>query len=218
MEKLQRRSDGIAETPSGLFAISPKRSSGRDSETNWFDFKKRATSETIRVRWPRGETIAVIDSSIALFMLSAAYARNASDEEVRAWNAAIEELDLDAPDPAPVPIEDAPEPPEAIEEEKPEATEQPASAQTAPEATTTANGAQTAPEAQDLANSGTPEATGSTGGTAGEGTGTESGAGVTEGTDPADQEGTVAEETDDDKGSEGGTKPKGKKKETKGLL
>lgn len=230
MEKLQRRSDGIAETLSGLFAISPKRTSGSDEQFNWFDYRRTAVAPITRVRWPRGETIAVIEAPVANFMLHEGYARQVSDDEILEWNERIDELDLDAPNPQPV---------EVIDNSAPEfmrgnidAAQMPSGAQTPGTAPNIAAHAQNALAGQDLANSGTPAAEGSAPATeAGEQGGeqqSEGGEGGSESdTDaPTEGEGSSAGEKSDEqsgsaedgKGSEGTTQPAGKKKAQKGLL
>lgn len=109
MEKLQRRSDGFAETQSGNLAVFPLRSSGRNTEHKWFDFKRTAVSDAVRVRWRIDDAIVVIEASTAVYLVKKNYARHVTDEEVRKWNDMIDELDLDAPSPAPVPIEETQE-------------------------------------------------------------------------------------------------------------
>lgn len=158
MEKLQRRSDGYAETLSGSLAISPVRFSGRDNQYKWFDFRRTAVADITRIRWGIDDKIAIIDASNAKFMIGKNYAENVSDEQINEWNGKIDELMLDAPTPEPN-IINSDNPPEIIEGQetpKPENTEQPAGAQEPAPATNTPPAAQTAPEGQDLANNGTP--------------------------------------------------------------
>lgn len=150
MEKLQRRSDGFAETQSGNLGVFPLRSSGKDTEHKWFDFKRTAVSDTVRVRWRIDDKIIVVEAATALYLFRKGYARHVTDAEVLAWNETIDDLDLDAPSPAPIPIEETPEPETVPADEKPaqeQAKDVPAEpAEAAPPAT-----GQTAPEGQENA-------------------------------------------------------------------
>lgn len=106
MEKLSRRSDGIFETQSGLFAIQPKRASGGDGENYFFDFHPRSWDPPVRIRWPAGDPIAVIDQSIALLMLQREYAYNITQSLADIWNARIDQqIAADATDPAQTPAD-----------------------------------------------------------------------------------------------------------------
>jgi hypothetical protein len=123
MEKLQLRSDGFWETSSGLFAVSPLRMSGQDSDLYWFDYKVKPMAATTRVRWRKDDGIAVIDQDVARFMLGAKYAQNVSQEQAERWNGKIAELTSDAQEPQqqqepPVPpvVEHAQEKPEQAKE------------------------------------------------------------------------------------------------------
>lgn len=99
MEKLQRRSDGIAETLSGLFAVSPTRVSAQTSDINIFTFRPTAVSDAVEVRWRKDDGIAVIEQSTARMMLDRRYAEQASDDQIARWNSLIDQLDPDAPNP-----------------------------------------------------------------------------------------------------------------------
>jgi len=209
MEKLQRRSDGVAETLSGQFAILPT----RIDQFNWFDFRRTAVAPVTRVRWLRNEKIAVIDANTAVFMLNAGYAKQITDEQLVEWNDNIDELDLDAPDPAPVAV---------IPDSEPEfmrgnidAAQLPSGTQTPGTAANVAAKAQTAPEAQDLANSGTPAPEGSTPATEGGEGGSEQ---APEGDEPPEEQQQTDDPSEGGEQSSEGEKPAGKKKASKGLL
>lgn len=96
MEKLSKRSDGIFETQSGNFAVLPVRTSGRDGETQWFDFKPASWEDTIRIRWPLRDKIAVIDQTYAMLMFNLGYGRTITEELADEWNERIEEIAADA--------------------------------------------------------------------------------------------------------------------------
>jgi hypothetical protein len=238
MEKLQRRSDGIAETRSGLFAVAPLRSSGKDNHFKWFDFRKTAVSDVIRVRWPIDEEIAVIEAGIANFMLNKKYARQVSDRQINEWNEAIDQLELDAPNPQPVVIEESEVDLFSGHDDgsgddgmpKQEQPQEPVGAQTPPQATQAPAGGQTPPEALENAANGTAAPQGMATGNQPPSEGPETGeTGPKEGEEGADGadgapedngDSTDSEDKDEeetDNGSEG-SKPKGKKKATKGLL
>lgn len=104
MEKLTKRSDGIFETASGLFAVYLKRSSGSDGENKWFDFKPQTWGDPVRVRWPSRDEIAVIDHVYATTLFRLRYGVSITQAQADAWNARVDEIELlrDAPalDPA----------------------------------------------------------------------------------------------------------------------
>jgi len=116
MEKLQRRSDGIAETSSGLFAVSPTRVSAQTSDLNVFTFRPSVVSEPVEVRWRKDDGIAVIEQSVARMMLDRRYAEQATDEQVARWNAMIDELDPDAKNPLHILPDSDEKAPEVLEE------------------------------------------------------------------------------------------------------
>lgn len=188
MESLQRRSDGFAETASGLVAVKPLRQSGNNSEISWFEYKTRPMAETTVLRWRIEDQIAVIDEATAKFLLTAGYARNATDGEVLVWNQTVDAMTADALEPA-----------------KPDSAEDLTGAQEGAGGTTTPANTQTA-------------LTGQSGGSeqGAEGTGTVTGAtgglleGGDENADVGNDEGDESSEGDADP-----DKPKGKKTKTK---
>lgn len=99
MEKLTKRSDGIFETASGLFAVSLKRSSGSDGENNWFDYMPQSWGEPVRIRWPARDEIAVIDHVYATTLFRLRYGTTITQVQADKWNDRIEEIEAlrDAP-------------------------------------------------------------------------------------------------------------------------
>lgn len=89
MEKLQRRSDGFYETPSGLFAVAPRAVSGRREGVAWFEFKASALGEVIRVEWPDGAPVIAIGETDARVMLRHGYANAVTDELMEQYNQAV---------------------------------------------------------------------------------------------------------------------------------
>lgn len=92
MEKLYRRSDGICETPSGLFAIIPLFRSGDDGTNAWFEYRTHATSEVFRLEWPSDTDFVVIEATQAAGLLNLRYARSPLANEIDAYNAVVEEF------------------------------------------------------------------------------------------------------------------------------
>lgn len=96
MEKLHKRSDGIAETPSGNFAIIPKRFSGKSEELKWFEFRTSALAEVTRVEWPASAPFIITEADVAVAMVRLGYAINVTQELVDRYNVAVEEFEKDA--------------------------------------------------------------------------------------------------------------------------
>jgi hypothetical protein len=93
MEKLSRRSDGYAETPSGLFAIAPKAITGVTADgTAWFKFRASVLSEPVRVEWPNGAPVVAVDQNVALIMLRNRYAQNVTDKQIDDYNNLVDEV------------------------------------------------------------------------------------------------------------------------------
>lgn len=91
MEPLHRRSDGIVETPSGLFAIVPKYSSGKDGENSWFEFKTDVFSDAIRVVWPTQSPFILLSQDVATAMLRLGYAGGIDDDLLARYEVARDE-------------------------------------------------------------------------------------------------------------------------------
>ena len=128
MEPLQKRSDGIFETPSGSFAIIPRYATGklgRDGEISFFRFKPAVFADAIEVRWPTSDPFVIIEQDTAVAMLQRNYALNLTDElfdrymmEVEKFEAAQKSAKKDpeppkTPEPAKAP--DFPPPPGAAD-------------------------------------------------------------------------------------------------------
>lgn len=95
MEKLQRRSDGVYETPSGLLAISPRVASGKKELADgtmwsWFEFKASHMGEVIRIEWPTGAPVIAIEATAALHMMKNNYAFNIDDVKMQGYNDAVD--------------------------------------------------------------------------------------------------------------------------------
>ncbi len=147
MERLQRRSDDIAETRSGLFAVAFKRHLKETSDLYSFSFHVKPAEPAIEIRWRKEDGIAVIDQHVAMILLNRGYARNITDEELLRWNHMVDQLHPDALSPAPVVIPAAPVPvaAEPAAEEGQSATEEAKEAVQQGEATQLANQQQTPP-------------------------------------------------------------------------
>lgn len=96
MEKLHKRSDGIAETPSGNFAIIPKRFSGKSEELKWFEFRTSTIAEVTRVEWPASAPFIITEADVAVAMVRLGYATNVTQELVDRYNVAVEEFEKEA--------------------------------------------------------------------------------------------------------------------------
>lgn len=95
MEPLQKRSDGIYETPSGRFAVVPRYSTGRlgrDGETTFFRFKPTVFSDAIEVRWPTSEPFVIIAQEPATAMLRLGHAENITDELAERYALEVEKF------------------------------------------------------------------------------------------------------------------------------
>ncbi len=86
MDQLQKRSDGIYETPAGAFAIVPKHVSIVRGDTAVFQYKPSVQAETITVEWPRNSDFTIVEQDIALSLLHLGYAVNISDEMFEAYS------------------------------------------------------------------------------------------------------------------------------------
>lgn len=159
------------------------------------------------------------------------YAKNISDKDLNDWNEAIDELELDAPNPAPVPIQEEDQSDLlSIDDGKPkqEPAQEATGTQSQPQATQAPANGTTAAEGLDNGGNGTaaPQGT-ATGGTPAVDGGEGNEKPVTEQEklqegEESSEEGDGSEEgetEESEEGSEGATtKPKGKKKATKGLI
>lgn len=90
MENISLRSDGFYETPSGMFAVAPRAVSGGNEKTEWFEFKANVLGEVIRVEWPHGDPIIVLEAATARAMLKAGYANAPDADLVAEYNAAVD--------------------------------------------------------------------------------------------------------------------------------
>jgi len=91
MEKLTRRSDSAAETPSGHLAVVPLARSGSSEGTSWFEFKAHMLSEVVRVEWPSASPVIVLDADMAKSMVRLGYAAGVSDALLDEYNSAVDQ-------------------------------------------------------------------------------------------------------------------------------
>lgn len=126
MEKLQKRSDGFYETPSGLLGVKPKRYLLETASYRQFSFKVHPVEPSVVVRWRKEDQIAVIDDDVAKSMLSLGYAEHVTEALADLWNAKVEELQSDAQEPEGNPAAEG-EPPVVEAELKGEQTQSTAS-------------------------------------------------------------------------------------------
>ena len=114
MEKLYKRSDGISETSSGLFGVSPLRYSEHADGTRSFEFMGRVNGPVQHVIWEGN--IAVIKPDTALVMVAKGYASHLTDEQVQEWNEMVQEWIDSQFVPDPDGSEDTPDTPEVTED------------------------------------------------------------------------------------------------------
>lgn len=94
MEKLQFRSDGAAETSSGLFAVIMTITSGRDEETSFFEYKTTPLADAMRIEWPtpveNAPDVVLLPQDEARFLVRSGYARGLTKNQVEAYNLAVD--------------------------------------------------------------------------------------------------------------------------------
>jgi len=88
MEKLHTRSDGISETPSGLFGVSPLRWNEHVDGTRSFEFMAKVHGPVQHIIW-EGD-IAVIRPDVAMVMVGKGYARHPTETQVQEWNEKVQ--------------------------------------------------------------------------------------------------------------------------------
>lgn len=89
MERLHKRSDGFAETPSGdLAVVMLRHSEGREDGTRALTFHPAVGSPPMRVEW-EGE-VAVFPSDVSGTLVRLGLARNLTQAEVDTYNADLE--------------------------------------------------------------------------------------------------------------------------------
>lgn len=98
MEKLHYRSDGAAETPSGLFAVLPVIRSGEFDGVAFFEYKASPISDITRIEWPAHSDVILIDVEVAKELVRAGYAMGLTKNQVDAYNEAVEAWEKDNPD------------------------------------------------------------------------------------------------------------------------
>lgn len=90
MSKLQRRSDGAAETQDGMFAVKIRVASGSDGVENWFEFKATMMGPVVRISWPKGSIFALLPQAEARTLVQLGYAIGITQEEMDAYNATVD--------------------------------------------------------------------------------------------------------------------------------
>lgn len=116
MEKLHLRSDGYAETPSGLFATVMTRSSGVTATgLNWFRFKTTSYQDRVTLEWPTSTDVIIVSKDIVDFLEAHRYARPLTADEVDGYNEAVDAAPAapEAPEATPVAPEATPVAPTA---------------------------------------------------------------------------------------------------------
>ncbi|XAI96624.1 hypothetical protein [Synechococcus phage Ssp-JY38] len=103
MENISLRSDGFYETPSGKFAVVPRVRSGSNERTEWFEFKASVLSEVIRIEWPKGAPVIVLDAPVAKTMLNAGYALHPDADEAKDFNDAVDKYNKESAAQSPTP-------------------------------------------------------------------------------------------------------------------
>lgn len=91
LEKLHLRSDGFAETQSGLFAVDMLRQSGTDGEGNaFFRFRPGYLEQAVTVIWPQDDAFVLIPEGTAKVLVARKYAKPIDQDMIDRHNAAIE--------------------------------------------------------------------------------------------------------------------------------
>lgn len=113
MEPVQLNSSDSYATESGLFAVIPSRIAMVDelNRVNIFEFRTSSFGPAIRVEWPVDSDVALLPADVASAMLVHGWARNLTDGEADAYNAAVAAFILETSGKAPG--EPEPEPTEA---------------------------------------------------------------------------------------------------------
>lgn len=96
MPKLHKRSDGACETPSGLFAVVPKYTSGIVDDISWFEFRSDFQSPVTRVEWQTGSALILLPQDQAKAMVRMGYADGISDNLLAQYNDAADEWNASA--------------------------------------------------------------------------------------------------------------------------
>lgn len=85
MESLQKRSDGFAETQSGLFGVVPLNYKEDEDGVRFKSFRPGFTNPIIEVNW-KGD-IAVVEEEVARAFMNYGYAEYPTQDQIEAYNA-----------------------------------------------------------------------------------------------------------------------------------
>lgn len=86
LEQLYLRSDGIAETRSGLFAVRMLKCSGVVDGLRFFSYRPTFNSDTKTVMWPEENSFALFPSATATGLMNKGYAGKITQDEVDSYN------------------------------------------------------------------------------------------------------------------------------------
>jgi hypothetical protein len=100
MEKLHYRSDGAAETSSGLFAVLPVVRSGTFDGKAYFEYKATPIADITRIEWPATTDVVLIAPDIARELVRSGYATGLTSSQVERYNSAVDEWLATNPDDA----------------------------------------------------------------------------------------------------------------------
>lgn len=92
MEPLHKRADGISETPSGDIAVVMKHRSGGNADVSWFSFRAGAYDPPVRIEWPTGSALVILEPTVAHTLLRNGWAHNLPDELVERYALAREDF------------------------------------------------------------------------------------------------------------------------------
>lgn len=105
MDKITRQFDGTVKTPSGDFAVVPRRPSAAREGVSWFEFRTTFYAEPVRIEWPTASPIALIpaqDGDVARIMVSMNFGSWPTDAQIENFNVAVDAYQAEpAPEPAP---------------------------------------------------------------------------------------------------------------------
>lgn len=90
MEREQLKLDvpnGVApRTDTGAWGVVMAHASGKNDTVQWFEFKPGFYAASVRVEWPLGSMLTVVDSNIAEMLINGGYARVMTQEEALDYN------------------------------------------------------------------------------------------------------------------------------------
>ncbi|HEY5813513.1 MAG TPA: hypothetical protein VIT23_12775 [Terrimicrobiaceae bacterium] len=91
LSKLQRRADDAVETRDGQLALKMRVKHGKDKEgNNFFRFRSTHMAPITVVTWS-DEQFAILEEDTARYLLRSGYAIGLDDEEIEAYNKAVDD-------------------------------------------------------------------------------------------------------------------------------